>query len=73
MRVAPAELRPCRSGSLSVFVDGSPETAVSADVQAGGAARLGDWMRDWTKWCGLIHRLVRAVPVVVVLDLPQRA
>jgi hypothetical protein len=53
-------------------VDDSAEAVVSADVQARGATRIGDRLRDWTKWCRLIHRLVRAVSVVVVFELPQR-
>jgi hypothetical protein len=54
-------------------VDDSPEAVVSADVQAGGAARFGDGMRDWTKWCRLIRGLVGPVSVVVILELAQRA
>jgi hypothetical protein len=54
-------------------MDDSPETVVPTNVQARGAAHIGDRLRDRTKWRRLIHRLVRAVPVVVVLELPQRA
>jgi hypothetical protein len=50
-----------------------PETVVSADVQAGGAARIGDRIGDRAQWCRLIHSLVGAVPVVMVFELPQRA
>lgn len=42
---------------------------MSADAQAGGAARIGDRLRDWTKWRGLTHRLVQAVPVVMIFEL----
>jgi hypothetical protein len=40
---------------------------------ADGPSRISDWLRDRTKRCRLVHSLVGAVPIVVVLELAQRA
>ena len=45
---------------------------MSAYVQAGGPSRIGDWLRDRTKWCGLVHGLAGPVVIVVFFELAQR-
>ena len=56
---------------MSVHVDDAAETVVPADVQVRETPGIGDWFGDRAQRCGLMHRLVGSVFVVVEFELVQ--
>ncbi|MFJ9713413.1 hypothetical protein [Streptomyces sp. NPDC101234] len=56
---------------MPVLVDHSGELVSAMYVQTGDAAGIGDWFGDRAKWCGLVHRLMGPVGVVVYLELAK--
>ncbi|MEY9894263.1 DNA-binding XRE family transcriptional regulator [Catenulispora sp. MAP5-51] len=56
---------------MLVFVDDAAESVVSADVEVGDVLWVGDRCGHCTQWCGLFHRLMSAVAVVVGFVLVQ--
>ena len=58
---------------MLVLVDCAAESVVSAYVQVGDAVGIGNGCGDRAQRSGLTHCLVRAVLVVVGLELAQAA
>jgi hypothetical protein len=56
---------------MSVFVDDAAELVVAANVEVGDPVRIGDRFGDRAQRCGLTHRLVGTVFVVVKFELVQ--
>jgi hypothetical protein len=57
---------------MSVLVQDTFESVVSADVEVGDPVRIGDRFGQSAQRCGLAKASVGAVPVAELLELAQR-
>ena len=71
-RCACRKCRLCRLGGMPVLVEDAAEAVASADVKAGGGARLGDRWRQRVQWPGIGDSLMWPVCVVEPLEFAQR-
>jgi hypothetical protein len=62
---------PCSSCRMAVFVEHAAESVASSYVKAGDLVRSREWHRQRLERAGVGDALVRPVPVVEVLELPQ--
>jgi hypothetical protein len=65
-------IRPSCSGCVFVLMEGSAEAVVSSDIEVDDQTFVGDRFRRRTQRGGLMQRPMRAMLVVVALELAQR-
>ena len=56
---------------MPVFMKYPTESVASSNVKAGDLARSREWYGQWLEGAGVGDALVRSVPVVELLELPQ--
>jgi len=67
------KLRPCRSRVMLVLVEDAAEPVAFPYVEAGDLSRIGDRWGQRVQWAGVGDALMRSMPVVELLELPQCA
>ncbi|QIY67962.1 hypothetical protein HEP84_54100 [Streptomyces sp. RLB1-33] len=58
---------------MLVLVEDAAESVAFSYVEAGDLPRIGDRWGQWVQWAGVGDALMWSMPVVELLELPQRA